>query len=200
MDIKKILKDTLVLLVITVVSGFLLGIAYEVTNPVITARKAEEKAASYRTLFTDADHFEDRSDLLDEAATVLADAGRSEEITDIMTAMDASGEVIGYAMSISCSGNQGEIVVAYAYGVDGTSYGIEILSSSETAGLGALASEPAFKNQFQNKNYESFSVVKSGSNGEDEIDAISGATNTSTAVTGAVNAGIIFGHYCAENK
>lgn len=200
MDMKKILKDTAVLLVITIISGFLLGIAYEVTAPVIAARKAEEKAASYRTLFTDAGSFVDCEDLLEEAAGVLSAAGRSEEITDVMAVLDASGNVIGYAMSISCIGNQGEIIVAYGYAVDGTSLGIEILTSSETAGLGSRASEPEFKDQFKNKNYDSFTLVKNGGNGEDEIDAISGATDTSTAVTGAVNAGIIFGRYCVENN
>lgn len=200
MDIKKILKDTAVLLVITLISGLLLGVAFEVTDPVISERKAREKAASYESLFTGVDHFEDCADLLEQAASVLADAGRTEEITDVMAAVDASGNVIGYGMSISCMGNQGEIVVAYAYGVDGTSLGIDILTSSETPGLGSLADEPEFKSQFQNKNCESFTVVKRGGNGVDQIDALSGATNTTNAVTGAVNAGIIFGRYCVENR
>lgn len=199
MDIKKILKDTAVLLVITLVSGFLLGVAYEVTNPIITARKEEEKAASYRGVFEQAASFESCEDLLEQAAGVLSGAGMKQEITDVMAALDASGNVIGYAMSISTNGSQGEIVVAYGYGVDGTSMGIDILSSSETAGLGARASEPEFKNQFAGHNVESFSVVKGSASGDAQISAISGATITSNAVTDAVNAGILFGKYCVEN-
>ena len=64
MDMKKILKDTAVLLVITLVSGLLLGLAYEVTDPIITARKEEEKAASYRGVFSEAASFESREELL----------------------------------------------------------------------------------------------------------------------------------------
>ena len=200
MDIKKILKDTAVLLVITLVSGLLLGAAYEVTNPIITARKEEEKAASYRGVFAEAANFESREDLLEQSASVVSGAGINAEITDVMAALDASGSVLGYAMSISVSGSQGEIVIAYGYGVDGTSMGIDILTSSETSGLGSKASEPEFKDQFAGKAVDIFSVVKSAAASDAEISAISGATITSNAVTSAVNAGIVFGRYCAENN
>ena len=141
-----------------------------------------------------------REELLAEAASVLEGSGYNAQITDVMAALDGSGAVIGYAMSISTSGSQGEIVIAYGYGVDGTSMGIDILTSSETAGLGSKASEPEFKDQYAGKAVESFSVVKSGAAGDSEINAISGATITSNAVTTAVNAGIVFGGYCAENE
>ena len=200
MDIKKILKDTAVLLVITLISGLLLGLAYEVTNPIITARKEEEKAASYRGVFAEAANFESREDLLEQAASALEGSGYNAEITDVMTALDGSGAVIGYAMSISTSGSQGEIVIAYGYGVDGTSMGIDILTSSETSGLGSRASEPEFKDQYAGKAVDAFSVTKSGASGDSEINAISGATITSNAVTTAVNAGIVFGEYCVQNN
>ena len=136
---------------------------------------------------------------MEQAASVLEGSGYNAQITDVMAALDGSGAVIGYAMSISTSGSQGEIVVAYGYGVDGTSMGIDILTSSETSGLGSKASEPEFKDQYAGKAVESFTVVKSGAAGDSEINAISGATITSNAVTTAVNAGIVFGGYCAEN-
>ena len=91
MDMKKILKDTAVLLVITLVSGLLLGLAYEVTNPIITARKEEEKAASYRGVFAEAASFESCEDLLEQAASVLEGSGYNAQITDVMAALDGSG-------------------------------------------------------------------------------------------------------------
>ncbi len=201
MDVKKILKDTAVLLVITVISGLLLGLAYEVTNPIITAHQEEEKAASYRSVFANADTFETREDLLEQAAGVMADNGiTTVSVTDVMEAKDASGSVIGYALSLSTNGYGGELVIAYGYGIDGTSMGIDILVSSETATLGGHASDPEFKDQFAGKSVESFSYVKGGgASADNEINAISGATVTTEAVTNAVNAGIIFGRYCAEN-
>ena len=200
MDIKKILKDTAVLLVITVISGLLLGLAYEVTNPIITAHQEEEKAASYRTVFADAEEFETREDLLAQAADVMADNGLTTvSVTDVMEAKDASGYVIGNALSLSTNAYGGELVIAYGYGVDGTSMGIDILVSSETATLGGHASDPEFKDQFAGKNVDSFTYVKGGASADNEINAISGATITTGAVTNAVNAGIIFGRYCVEN-
>ncbi|MBP3700292.1 MAG: FMN-binding protein [Lachnospiraceae bacterium] len=47
---------------------------------------------------------------------------------------------------------------------------------------------------------EAFTVVKGGASADNEINAISGASRTSNAVTGAANAGIIFGQYCTENN
>lgn len=201
MDIKKILKDTAVLLVITLVSGMLLGLAYEVTDPIITARKNEERAAAYRGVFAEASEIvPDETGLLEQAAAVLTEAGCTETITDVMVAKDASGAVIGYAMSISTNGFGGELVIAYGYGADGTSMGIDILTSSETSGLGSRASEPEFKDQFAGKTTDSFTLRKGDASADNEINAISGASVTSNAVTSAVNAGILFGQYCTGNN
>ena len=75
---------------------------------------------------------------------------------------------------------------------DGTINGISILSISETAGLGMRATEPKFYNQYAEKNTDRFYVSKDGGEGE-PIDALSGATITSRAVTGAVNTAL--GYY-----
>ena len=70
--------------------------------------------------------------------------------------------------------------------------GIEILSISETAGLGRKADTDDFKNQFSNKNVAQFNYTKSGAAAEYEIDAISGATITTNAMVNAVNAGLSY--------
>ena len=72
---------------------------------------------------------------------------------------------------------------------DGTLNGISILSISETAGLGMKA-ESVLKPQFENKKVANFTYTKSGSTMDSQIDAISGATITTNAVTTAVNAGL----------
>lgn len=50
------------------------------------------------------------------------------------------------------------------------------------------------KPQFANKKVEQFSYTKSGSMSESEIDAISGATITTNAVTSGVNGGLAYFH------
>ena len=88
-------------------------------------------------------------------------------------------------------GYGGDIQITVGITSDGTVNGISILSISETAGLGMKAKEPAFYEQYQGKQAEKFAVSKDGGEGE-PIDAISGATITSRAVTGAVNVALAY--------
>ena len=57
-----------------------------------------------------------------------------------------------------------------------------------------------FKGQFAGKNAEALAVTKTGFPAENEIQAMSGATITSEAVTNAVNAAIYFVNNCTDNK
>lgn len=73
---------------------------------------------------------------------------------------------------------------------DGTLNGISILSIEETAGLGMKADTDEFKDQFKDKKVEKFTYTKNGAAADDEIDAISGATITTNAMTNGINAGL----------
>ena len=75
---------------------------------------------------------------------------------------------------------------------DGTVKGVEMLSIGETAGLGMKSDESDFKNQFKDKQVEKFSYTKTGEEGDDKIDAISGATITTNAVTNAVDSALVY--------
>ena len=57
-----------------------------------------------------------------------------------------------------------------------------------------LADEPAFKDQFVDRQVTQFVHNKGGATGDNVIDAISGASTTSGAVVNAVNAGLDFFH------
>ena len=65
-----------------------------------------------------------------------------------------------------------------------------ILSIGETAGLGMRANTDAFKDQFKDKNVDKFEYTKTGATADDKIDALSGATITTNAMTNGVNAGL----------
>ena len=86
-------------------------------------------------------------------------------------------------------GYGGDIQITVGVTKDGTVSGVSILSISETAGLGMRATEAKFQKQYVGKNTDKFYVSKDGGEGE-PIDAISGATITSRAFTGAVNTAI----------
>jgi electron transport complex protein RnfG len=66
--------------------------------------------------------------------------------------------------------------------------GLYILGQKETPGLGNRIIEPKWRDQFQGKNaYAPIKVIKSGPTGPNQIDAVSGATISSTSVCRIVN-------------
>ena len=67
---------------------------------------------------------------------------------------------------------------------------------NDTPGLGLKAKEAGFRDQYVGKNADSLTVTKTGASEDNEIDAISGATVTSNAVTNAVNAALYYLHNC----
>lgn len=191
----KIVKNTLILAAITIVSGCLLGLVYEVTKAPIAQAQENAKQEAYRTVLADAAEFEvyDTFDAA-KAADVLLEAGYgSDDITEVVAAKDASGSDMGYVITVtSHEGYGGDIQISVGILSDGTVKGIEMLSISETAGLGMKATEADFKDQFKDKQVEKFTYTKSGEEGDDKIDALSGATITTNAVTNAVDSALVY--------
>lgn len=191
----KILKNTFILTAITLVAGLLLGIVYEVTKEPIAVAQENAKQEAYQTVLADAATFEEYTDFDENAATTaLKEAGyESDDITEVAVAKDESGKDMGYVITVtSHEGYGGDIEISVGILHDGTVKGIEMLSISETAGLGMKASEDTFKDQFKDKQVEKFSYTKSGEKGDDKIDALSGATITTNAVTNAVDSALIY--------
>ena len=89
-------------------------------------------------------------------------------------------------------GYGGEIQISTGIDVNGTVKGISILSISETAGLGMRAKEEDFQKQFREKTVDQFEYTKSGASADNQIDALSGATITTSAVTSNVNAALTY--------
>ena len=187
----KILKNTVILTIITLVSGVALGGVYQITKEPIAKAQEEAKQEAYQQVFEDADAFEVLKVDVQEAADALASAGVDDgAVIDEAVEAIQGGETIGYVItSTDPNGYGGDIQVSVGIQSDGTVSGIAILSISETAGLGMKAAEPDFYEQYSGKQTDHFYVSKDGGEGE-EIDAISGATITSRAVTGAVNSSL----------
>lgn len=125
---------------------------------------------------------------------VLSDAQTFTEATagDVTyyVGTDASGSDVGYVFTTAAKGYGGEIQVMTGIGADGEVKGVAILSHEETPGLGANTTREDFRAQFQQPvPEEGFSLVKSAP-GDGEIQALTGATISSTAVTNAVNEAI----------
>lgn len=191
----KIIKDTLAITVITLVSGFLLGLVQDITAGPIAEQQQKAKEEAYKAVFVDADSFE-QINLSDEVSggleACLDENGyAAQDIDEVMKALDASGNQLGYAFTVTTSeGYGGDIQFAMGVKDDGTLNGISILSIGETAGLGMRATTDDFKNQFKDKKVEKFEYTKNGATADNQIDALSGATITTNAMTNGVNAGL----------
>ena len=187
---KGIVKDAVILFVITLIAGVCLGAVHEITlEPIAQAQDAAKKEA-WQQVFPDADVNDFELVDVDQKAAdkAIKDLGVKATIDEVCTV----GEE-GYVVTATDKeGYGGDIKITVGITADGTINGISILSISETAGLGMRATEPAFYEQYQGKQAEKFVVSKDGGDGE-PIDALSGATITSRAVTGAVNAAL--GYY-----
>ena len=134
--------------------------------------------------------------MTDELAGQLRDSLDSEgyqaqSIEEVVEAVDGSGTSLGYIITvISSEGYGGDIKFTMGVQSDGTMNGISILSISETAGLGMRANTDEFKSQFVGKNTDKLVYTKNGASADNEIDALSGATVTTNAMTNGVNAGL----------
>lgn len=194
------MKDALILFAITLVAGCCLGGVYEITKAPIEAATKAATMEAYKEVLPAAETFDETG--MDEKIAASADELMSQGYGNVYidaaaAALDASGNSVGYVVSsTSKDGYGGEVKISVGIDGEGTVTGIAFLSLSETPGLGMNAENDSFKGQFAGKNADKLTVTKTGSAGEDEIQAMSGATITSEAVTNAVNAAIYFAKNC----
>lgn len=184
---KSMIKDAAILFAITLISGLLLGVVYEVTKEPIAIQKALRKNKACKEVFQDAVSFE----ALELSAP---ETGENVEATinEVSRAVAEDGTALGYVLDITThEGYNGDIQFTMGIRMDGTVNGISLLSIAETPGLGMKAEE-VLKPQFAGKNVSLFSYTKTGAMSPDQIDAISGATVTTNAMVNGVNAGLEF--------
>lgn len=185
-----ILKDALVLFLITVVAGALLGLVNQVTLEPIAKSKQKAKEEAYQVVFADSIKFEENSEINDKLASATFDGA---EVTEVLEAKDADGNTLGYVMNLTAKeGYGGDITFTIGVTTEGTMTGLSVLSHSETAGLGANCTTESFQSQFVGLKGPEITYSKEGASADNEFDAISGATITSKALTKAINAGLGF--------
>lgn len=165
-----IIKPVGVLLAICII----IPLALSVTNKVTVKKIAELEAANSKKnmqSLIDADNFEECE---------------NGEIT--YYAAINGGKTAAYIFTESSKGYGGDVSVMTAIKPDGTVAGVAILDvSGETPGLGQNDAKESFFSQYIGLK-KGVSVLKNGAKAENnEVDAVTGATITSTAVTRAVN-------------
>lgn len=202
-----IIKDAIALFAITLVAAVALGFVFEITKEPIAVAKAKAKEEAYAAVFQEAKSIDATNEELilsvEQSKAFLSEHGHGKSsINEVCLALDENGKAIGYVMTItSHEGYSGDIQFSMGIRVDGTLTKIEMLSIKETAGLGMKASEEQFKGQFTEIKTAAFAVIKAQAqkNSDSEINAISGATISSNAVTNTVNAGLEFANDLLDN-
>lgn len=174
------LRLGLILLLITAVAGILLGGAYSLTKEPIAQQTIKKNNEAMQAVLSSADTFELKEIEIPEGSLVSeVNEGKKND------------EVQGYAIKVINDGYGGKINIMVGISMDGKLQGLTILEHSETPGLGANATLPDFKDQFKDKSVDNpLQVVKTPAANDNEIEALTGATITSKAVTNAVNSAI----------
>ncbi len=173
---KDILRLGVILSGIYIVAALALGSVNQITAPVIEDRNIQANNESRQIVLSDAQEFK------------MVEGISDDIVVEVYEGL-ASGEVVGYTIKTLPKGYGGAMEVMVGISTDGKVTGINIGNHAETPGLGSKAAEPAFKDQFVEKDAkEPLDVVKGSKNKESDIQAISGATITSQAVTNGVNA------------
>jgi len=190
-------KNIIVLFVVALVSVAILAVLNQVTmDPIAKAEEAARQEAYMRVY--DADEIKDMPDA--DGVIVGFNSPDPDAGVRINALLEAfkDGEQVGYVIdATSPNGYGGDVQIAIGITNEGEITDFTVISAAnETPGLGARSTEEEFQSQFAGLSaLQPVDFSKTGANRENnEYDAISGATITSTAVKQAVNEAIaLFG-------
>ena len=166
---KYILRLTLTLLLITAVVAGLLAFVNELTAGRIDELTRQKAEQAMREVLPAQDY------------TPL-DAALPQGVTEAYRAGDA-----GYVVRVAPNGFGGAIDLMVGVRADGTVNGVAVIAHSETASLGANCTREEFRAQYAG-GAGPFAVGQDGGT----IEALTGATVTSRAVTDGMNAALDF--------
>ena len=145
----KIIKNTLILAAITVVSGLVLGAAYEVTKGPIAQTQAKQKQEACQAVYPEADSFEAMDVDQKAAKEAIKKMGTNATVDEVYSAV-MDGSEAGYVITVTDKdGYGGDIQITVGIMSDGTVNGISFLSISETAGLVCVQKNQAFTTSLQ---------------------------------------------------
>ena len=176
-----------ILCAITLVVALALGAVNAVTAGPIAEHNAQKIKDSLENVMPGAE-----SEQIDvpEGTTVTTETKNATSVT-ILSAykMTKDGADAGYCVEVGPTGFGGAVDTMVGIDSDGKVTGISVISaSSETPGLGARSTEPEFQAQFAGQVGTEVAVAKDGGS----IDALTGATITSRAVSEGVVAAAQF--------
>lgn len=182
---RDIAKTTLSLIIICFAVALCLAFVNNVTKDTIAERARSDAEEQRRMVMTKAETFKELEDWQKSDGSGL--------IKEAYAAY-AGDQLIGYVFSAAPKGYGGVINVTVGLAADHTISGVKVGDNKETPGLGTKTAEESFTGQYVDKSMEKeFEVVKRAPAAENQIEAVSGATISSKAVTSAVQAAAALG-------
>ena len=166
-------KISLKLLLICAVIAGVVSFVYSVTIDAYNQNLENEQRNALKSIFAESDE-----DVIDYET--LSNA--NPDVNDVYI-VSKNGDGAGYCINITAKGFGGDMTLMIGYGYDGSLKGIQVISHSETPGVGTKALISEHLSQYNGKSGE-LSISKSGSS---DIVAVSGATISSKAVHAAIN-------------
>ncbi len=156
-SVKRIVRISIPLILICIVSGATLTVSNDMTKGRI--EEVEERK-------------------INGSLSIVFPGASFNKMDDYYSAM-INGEEMGYAFVAEGSGYSGTIKTMVGMYQNGTISRIHVISQLETPGLGTQIAEPDFTNQFSGKRIEDIRLRRDGG----LIDSITGATISSRAIT-----------------
>jgi electron transport complex protein RnfG len=184
---RETIKLVIVLCVLCLAWSALLGYVNAITvGPIAEIAAANASAARKDVMPSAGDEIVEQVSE-DDVNRIAEQIGAPGQIASIYKATN-NGEIVGYTIATTNNGFGGAVEVLTGITTDDKISGVRITSHSETPGLGAKSTDPTFYEQYSGKDANgSIAVKKGGGATETQVDAITGATITSRAVTEAVN-------------
>ena len=169
---KVMIRPALVLLAVTSVAAALLGVVESVTREPIRLAEIKTQNEAMQASLPSAASFEE-----------ISEAIEGTTISSVNIGKDDAGEVIGYVVATNPPGFGGAVPTTVGLDLDGVVMGVSVTTPSETPGLGVLAAEPKFTDQFAGLSGGDAKLIQDGGT----VQSITSATITARAVADGVD-------------
>jgi len=174
-----VIKPTLTLFLIALVTAVVVSVVYELTLEPIAQIRAQRERDTVAAM------------LPGTVNTSYADIEGRPLVSRLITGYNEQGEKIGYVVSAFGPGYAGAVEIMASFDLEGNLTGVQVVRQSETPGLGTAILEPQFLGQFIGREGP-LRVTRMYTGGRDEIAALASATISTEAVVRGVNAALEF--------
>ena len=190
---KTVIKNTLILVAISLSAALLLSVVYAVTKNTIAEAEEKERMDSFYYVLPNAKEF------VNDGGDRLINFNNKNVGVEIISAYkgyDENGNAAGTVVSVvSHKGYGGDVTLSLGMDNNGVITGMKVTDMSETSGLGAECQNTEWAAQFTGLSRYPLTYMQKGQPEGDTIDALTGATITTKAVLEAVNAGLSYFAY-----